>query len=73
MPSQTRDLEAAICADLADTRLAVQEILDRHGDLIDPRWVMVALVHLRRDNVIRYVDCDAAHRHEGSCRVELVP
>jgi hypothetical protein len=73
MPSQTRDLEAAICADLTDRQLTVREILARHGDIIDPRWAMVALVHLRRDNVVRYVGCDTAHRHDGHCRVELVP
>jgi hypothetical protein len=71
MPSKTRDIEAAISADLTETRLTVGEILDRHGDIIDPRWVMVALVHLRQDKVIRYVGCNAAHQHDGDCRVEL--
>ncbi|GIM88806.1 hypothetical protein [Paractinoplanes toevensis] len=73
MPSQTRDLEAAICADLSDSPLTVREILERHGDIIDPRWVMVALVHLRQDYVLRYVGCGAGHRHDGDCRVELTP
>jgi hypothetical protein len=65
MPSQTRDLEAAICADLADAPLTLGEIRARFGDIDDPRWVMVALVHLRSDNVIRYVGCDADHNHEA--------
>lgn len=69
--SNTRDLEAAISADLSNSPLTVGEILERHGDIIDPRWVTVALVHLRQDKVISYVGCDAAHRHDGGCRVEL--
>lgn len=73
MPSKTRDLEAAICADLTHGHLAVGEILDRFGGIDDPRWVMVALVHLRRDNVIRYVGCGSEHNHGGDCRVELNP
>ncbi len=71
MPSKTRDLEAAISEALSASYLTLDDLLERFGGIDDPRWVGVALAHLRRDNVIRYVGCDAGHNHEGSCVVEL--
>lgn len=66
MPSKTQDLEAAIRVVLTDGPLTVGEILDRYR-WEDPRWIGVALMHLRDDGVIR---CDDLHSGEGV--VELV-
>jgi hypothetical protein len=74
MPNKTSDLEYVISAALQDAGgpLTLETLLERFGAIDDPRWVGVALMHLRRDGVIRYATCDADHNHGGLCAVELL-
>lgn len=71
MPNKTADIEAAITDHLADGPATLDQLMNDLGWVGDPRWIGVALVHLRRRGEIRYTTCDADHDHGGNCAVGL--
>lgn len=72
MPSKTDDIEFAITDHLGDGPATLDQLMNELGWVGDPRWIGVALMHLRRDQKIRYTACDAGHNHSGECTVEAV-
>lgn len=72
MTSKTDDIEDAITGRLADGPATLDQLMNNLGWVGDPRWIGVALVHLRQRREIRYTTCDGDHNHGGSCAVELI-
>ncbi len=71
MPNKTADIESAITDHLAYSPVTLDQLMSDLGWVGDPRWIGVALVHLRQREEIRYAACDANHSHSGLCSVEL--
>lgn len=71
MPNKTADIEMFLAITLESGPLTLAEIKER-TPVDDPRWIHVALVHMRRAGGIRYVGCDADHNHTDDCMVELI-
>jgi len=71
MPDKTADIEFVITDRLNNGPATLDQVMGWLSWVDDPRWVMGALMHLRRGKKIRYTTCDADHNH-GFCTVEAV-